>query len=234
MSSRSEDWPVGWKPSGTPSSSMASHTGSSSGSWTWRPLIGLGLPMTATAPSSRTARRLARGERRIVEGDLGGELQARGRVLTVLVRPRVVGARQRVGDARVEIVVHLHLTAARAIEDRDIDAFDVHRLHVRGRVVAARVRNLVMRRPRERATLEILAHGGGVRALGHLADLEVTDADERLVRGVFGAPGERRRERLERLVEVADPEVVGLHRVQIAVHDLEPVLHERSSGWTRS
>src|SRR5205809_62305 len=150
MSSRSEAWPVGWKPTGTPSSSIASHSGSSSGSCTWRPLIGLGLPMTATAPSSRTARR------------------------------------------------------------------------------AARVRNLVMRRPRERATLEILAHGSGVRALGHLADLEVTDADERLVRGVLGAPGERRRERLERLVEVADPEVVGLHRVQIAVHDLEPVLHVRA------
>ncbi len=36
---------------------MAAHRGSICGSWTWRPLIGFGLAMTATAPSSRTARR---------------------------------------------------------------------------------------------------------------------------------------------------------------------------------
>jgi hypothetical protein len=179
------------------------------------------------AELAHRASRLARGEHRIVEGDLGGELQPRGRVLAVLVRPVVVRARQRVGHARVEVVVHLHLTAARAVEDRDVDALDVHRLHVRRRIVTARVRDLVVRRACERAALQFLAHGGGVRPLRHLADLEVADADERLVRRVVGAPREDRRERLERLVEVAHPEVVGLHRVQIAVHDLEPVLHYR-------
>src|SRR6185437_1067541 len=57
MSSRSDDCPVGWKPTGTPSSSMAAHKGSISGSWTWRPLTGFGLPMTATAPGRRGGHR---------------------------------------------------------------------------------------------------------------------------------------------------------------------------------
>src|SRR5262249_51188154 len=61
--------------------------------------------------------------------------------------------------------------------------------------------------------------------LGHLAELEVPDLDEGLVRRVGGATHELRRELFERLVQVAFPQPVGLHRVEIGVHDLEAVLH---------
>src|SRR5947208_1164771 len=70
--------------------------------------------------------------------------------------------------------------------------------------------------------------------LGHLAELEVADLDDGLVRRVGGAAQELRRELLERLVEVALPEAVGLHRVEVRVHDLEAVLHrDSSSRWLR-
>ena len=160
-----------------------------------------------------------------MEGDLRRELQPRGRVLAVVVRPVVVGARERVGHLRIERVVHLDLAAARAVEDRDVDPLDVHGLHVGLGVVAARMRHVVVGRAREGAALEVLADGGRVRPLRNLADLEVADPDERLVRGVGGAADELRREPLEGRVEITLPEAVRLHGVEIAVHDLEPVLH---------
>ena len=165
----------------------------------------------------------------VVERDLGGELQARRLVLAVVVRPVVVRGGERGGDRRVEVVVHEHLAPARAVEHRHVDALDVHGLDVRRRVVAARVRDLVVRRPLEGAPLEILADGGGVRALGHLPDLEIADLDHRLIRRVGRPAPEPGRELLERLGEIALPEAVGLHRVQIRVHDLEVVLHRRAS-----
>src|SRR5439155_22974143 len=82
--------------------------------------------------------------------------------------------------------------------------------------------------------LPILTHYRGAIALGHLAELEVADLDDGLVRRVGGAAQELRRELLERLVEVALPEAVGLHRVEVRVHDLEAVLHrDSSSRWLR-
>jgi hypothetical protein len=55
---------------------------------------------------------------------------------------------------------------------------------------------------------------------------EVADLDDRLVRRVVRAAQELRRERLERRVEIALPETVGLHRVEVAVEHAEPVLHD--------
>ena len=80
----------------------------------------------------------------VVERHLGGELEARRLVLAVVVGPVVVRAGQRGGDRRVEVVVHEHLAPARAVEDRHVDALDVHGLDVRLGVVAARVRDLVV------------------------------------------------------------------------------------------
>src|SRR2546428_453957 len=129
MSSRSDDCPVGWKPTGTPSSSIASQSGSNSGSWMWR------------APD------------------------------------------------RVGVWV-----------------------------------------PGEGAPLEVLADDGRLRPLRHLTDLEVADPDDRLVRCVLRATDELRRERAEWRLQVALPEGVRLHRVEVAVHHPESVLHGFLSG----
>ena len=92
-------------------------------------------------------------------------------------------------------------------------------------VVAARVRRRVVRVAREGPFLEALADERGARPLRELGDLEVADLDHRLVRGIVLAPGEPRRELLEGLVEIPLPEPVGLHRVEVAVEDLEPAFH---------
>src|SRR5205809_7869576 len=94
----------------------------------------------------------------------------------------------------------------------------ISRRDVRLGVVAARVRDLVVRVPGEGAPLEVLADDGRLRPLGHLTDLEVADPDDRLVRRVFRATDERRRERAKRRLQVALPEGVRLHRVEVAVH----------------
>jgi len=109
--------------------------------------------------------------------------------------------------------VHEHLAAARAVEDRHVDALDVHGLDMRLGIVAARVRDVVVRGPREGALVEVLADDGGARPLGHLPELEIADLDDRLIRRVRAAAEELRRELLERLGEVPLPEAVGLHRV---------------------
>ena len=85
--------------------------------------------------------------------------------------------------------MHQHLAAARAVEDGDVDALDVHGLHVGLRVVAARVGDRVVGVAREGAPLEVLADDGRARALGHLAELEVADPDDRLVGRVVRAAG---------------------------------------------
>jgi hypothetical protein len=77
--------------------------------------------------------------------------------------------------------------------------------------------------------VEVLADHRGPRPLGHLPQLEVADLDDRLIRRVRAAAEELRRELLERVGEVPLPETVGLHRVEIRVHDLEAVLHRKSS-----
>src|SRR5262249_49591372 len=73
--------------------------------------------------------------------------------------------------------------------------------------------------------LQILADERRVHAPGHLADLDLADLDDRLVRRVLGAADELGRELLERLLEVALPEAVRLHRVPAVVQNLDPVLH---------
>ena len=136
-----------------------------------------------------------------------------------------MGPRERRRHGGRQLVVHEHLPAARAVEDAHVDAFDVHRLHVRLRVVGSGVRRLVVRMPFEGPLLQIAADDGGVHALRHLGDLDLADLDDRLVRCGRGAADELRREALERLVEVALPQAVGLHRVQIAVENAESLFH---------
>ena len=165
------------------------------------------------------------GARHVVERDLRGEPQPFRRELAVIGGPVVVRAGERRGDVRRQLVVHQHLPAPRAIEDADVDAFDVHGLHVRLRVVGPRVRGLVMRMPLERPVLEIAADHGRVRTLRHLGYLDLPDLDDRLVRRARGAADELRREALERLVEITLPEAVRLHRVQIAVEDAVSLFH---------
>ena len=169
--------------------------------------------------------RLGDRARDVVEGELSGELEPAGIDRAEIPRPVVVGAREGGRYLRVEVVVHQDLAAARAVDDGDVDALDVHGLQVGLRVVAPRVRERVVRVAGERALLKALAHHRRARPLRHLGDLDVADADDGLVGRSLGAPGEAGRELLERLVQVLLPEAVRLHRVQIAVEDPEPVLH---------
>jgi len=165
----------------------------------------------------------------IVEGDLRRELQPLGVIGAEVARPVVVGPGQGRGHLGLEIVVHLHLASARAVDHGHVDALDVHRRHVRLGVVAARVRDLVVRVPGEGAPLKVLADQGTLRPLRHLADLDGPDPDDGLIPCVLRPPDERRREPFERLLEVLLPEPVRLHRVQVAVHHPEAVLHRGSS-----
>ncbi len=169
--------------------------------------------------------RLGDRGRDVLEGELRRELQPPGIVLAEVVGPGVVGVGEGGGHVGVQVVVHQDLTPPRSVEDRHVDAFDVHGLDVRRRIVAARMRDLVVRMTGEGAALEILADDRRARPLAHLADLDVADADDRLVGRVLRPAREPRRERLERRVEVLRPEVVRLHRVQVAVHHPESVLH---------
>src|SRR5215475_2032542 len=226
MSSRSDDWPVGWKPTGTPSSAMASQSGSNSGSWMCRPLIGFGLPMTATAPSSFTARRASFTHSPTSWKASWAANFKRSGLYAQKSRVQLLGTGERGSDLRVELIVHEHLAAAGAVDDGHVDALDVHGAHVSLGVVAPIVGDLVVRAALEGPPLEVLAHHGGMGALGHLCDGEVADLDHRLVGRIVGAAQELRRELLERLVEIALPEPVGLHRMQIAVEHAEPVLHD--------
>ena len=163
--------------------------------------------------------------RDVVEGQLGGELEPRRVDRAEIARPVVVRTRQ--GGRHLRVVVHQHLAPARAVDDGDVDALNVHRLQMRRRVVAARVRHRVVRMAGEGAILQALAHHRRARALRHLGDLEVADRDERLVHRPVGAPREPWRELLERLVQVLLPEAVRLHRVQIAVQNPESIFHGR-------
>src|SRR2546425_11676902 len=156
---------------------------------------------------------------------LSGELQAVGVPGAEVARPVVVGAGECGGHLWLEVVGHEPLAPARAVDDGDVDALDLHRRDVRLGVVAARVRDLVVWVPGEGAPLEVLADDGRLRPLGHLTDLEVADPDDRLVRCVLRATDELRRERAEWRLQVALPEGVRLHRVEVAVHHPESVLH---------
>src|SRR5882724_5921548 len=158
-SSLSEVLPVGWNPIGTSSSSSALHSGSHASSCKCWPLTGFGVPMMASA-------RLFDCRRDAVHRDLGGELQPLRLTLAIVVRPIVVGTRQRRCVVRREVVVHQDLPAARAVHDGNVDALDVHRGQGRVRVEAAPARNLEVWVPRAAPAPQLAAGGGGGRRLG--------------------------------------------------------------------
>ena len=163
----------------------------------------------------------------VVEGELGGELEPARVDGAEIARPVVVGAREGGRYRGVEIVVHQHLAAARAVDHRDVDALDVHGLEMGRRVVAARVRHRVVGMTGEGALLQAPAHHRGARPLRHLGDLHLADLDDGLVGRALRGPGEAGREFPERLLQVLLPEAVRLHGVQVAVEDTESVFHGR-------
>ena len=188
MSSRSDDWPVGWKPTGTPSSSIVSHSGSNDGIVDVPAVDGIRVAdHRDRAQLPHGPARFLGGQDGIVEGDLRGELHALGVVGAEVARPVVVRAGQRRRHLGIEVVVHQDLAAARAVDDGHVDALDVHGLHVRLGVVAPGVRDRVVRVALEGAPLQILADHRGARALGHLGDGQVADLDDGLVRRVLRA-----------------------------------------------
>ena len=154
--------------------------------------------------------------------------------LAIIGGPVVVGPRQRGGIVRREIVMAQDLPPARAVHDGDVDPLDVHRGQGRDRVVAARPRHLEMRMPRPAAAAQLAARHG--RALLHVVrrdrqTLHLHAHDRVGVALVLAAlrkklplPAEKpRRVRPMRPIEVARPEVVGLHHVQIAVENQKTI-----------
>src|SRR5438445_2829643 len=91
------------------------------------PLTGFGVPMMATAPSSLTHRRASS----IAAGMLciatwAANFSRFGCLWQYSCAPFVVGMRQRRRVVRREVVVHQDLPPARAGDDSDVDAFDIH------------------------------------------------------------------------------------------------------------
>ena len=165
-----------------------------------------------------------------MEGELGGELEPARIRRTEIARPVVVGAREGSRHRRIEIVVHQHLAAARAIDHRDVDALDVHGLEMGGCVVAARMGHRVVGMAGEGALLQALADHRAARPLRHLGDLHLADLDDGLVGCALCGTGEAGGELLEGLLQVLLPETVRLHGVQVAVEDTESVFHRGLLG----
>ena len=162
--------------------------------------------------------------------DLRGELQPRRVGPAVVGGPVVVGPRQRRGIVGREIVVAQDLAAARAIHDRDIDPFDVHRRQGRDRVVAARPRHPEMRMSGAAAAPQFAA---GHRRANRVAWAGIASpctsmpmmesvlalSSAALVQGFLLTAEKARRVCPVGAVEPAVPKVIGLHHVEIAIED---------------
>jgi hypothetical protein len=109
--------------------------------------------------------RLFDRRRDAVHRHLGGELQPPRLALAIVVRPIVVGTRERRRVVRREVVVHQDLPPARAVHDGDVDALDIHRGQGRVRIEAAPARDLEVRVPRAAPAPQLAAGGGGGRRL---------------------------------------------------------------------
>ena len=166
----------------------------------------------------------------IVHRDLRGEFEALRVGLAVIGGPVVVGARQCRGVIGRQIVVAQDLPPARPVHDRDVDPLDIHRRQGRGRIVPARPGDLEMRVAGAAAAAQFAAGDRG--ALLHVVrrdrqPLHLHAHDRVGVGLVFRARGERlllaaeeaRRVGLMRADEIARPQIVGLHHVQVAVED---------------
>ena len=174
--------------------------------------------------------RLVDRRRDVVHRDLGGELQPLRPALAIVVRPVVVGARERRRVVRREVVVHEDLPPARAVHDGDVDALDIHRRQGRVGIEAAPARDLEVWVPRAAPAPQLAAGRGGGRRLamgGNRQPLHLHTHDAVGVALVLGAvaellllPAEEpRRARSMGPFEVAGPEIVRLHHVKVAVED---------------
>ena len=166
----------------------------------------------------------------IMHRDLRGELEALRITLAIIVSPIVVRARQCRRVIRREIVVTQDLPPARAVHHGNIDALDIHRRQGRGRIEALRPRDIEMRVTRSAFAPQLTAGGGRPLRLGERRDrqpLHLHASDSVGVAFVLGTLRQRlllsakeaRRVRSMRLVEIAGPQVVRLHHVQITVQN---------------
>ena len=166
----------------------------------------------------------------VVHRDLRGEFEPHRVGLAVIGGPVVIGARQRRGVVGFQIVVAQHLPPARAVHDRDVDPLDIHRSQCRARIEAARPRHLEMRVAGAAAAAQLAARDGGAGLPGMRRDREPLDLHAHDVVGValvvlavvelrLMRTEEARRVLPIRFVEIARPQIVGLHHVEIAVHD---------------
>ena len=171
------------------------------------------------------ATRLRHREIDIVVGQLRRELEALRSMLAELESPLVVRSRERRRIARLQRVVHQHLSPAGAEQDADVNPLDVHRLEMALRIVTPRSRTFEMRVAREGRRLQSRLRPDRFLLHARNPDCEVPENNARLLRWASVASLEARQTIAERVFQVSLPQVVRLHRVQIAIHDLEAVLH---------
>jgi hypothetical protein len=122
------------------------------------------------------------------------------------------------------------LPPARAVHHRDVDPLDIHRRQGRDRVETACPRDIEMRVARA-APASKLTRGGGrslrfaVRRDGEALHLHPHDRVGvalvlRALRQLLLLPAiETRRVCPMGFVEIAGPQIIGLHHVEVAIHD---------------
>ena len=175
----------------------------------------------------------------IVHRDLRGEFEALRVGLAIIGGPVVIGARQCRGVIGGEIVVAQDLPPARPVHDGDVNPLDIHRRQGRRRVEAARPGYLEMRVAGAAAAAQFAAGNRGSALHVVRRDREALHLhphDRVGIRLVFLALGEglllpaekARRVGLMRAVEIARPQIAGLHHVQVAVEDQIAVACHRS------
>ena len=168
--------------------------------------------------------------RHIMHRDLRGEFEPLRVGLAVIGGPVVIGARQCRGVIGREVVVAQDLPPARPVHDRDIDPLDVHRRQGRGRIEAARPGDLEMRVAGAAAAAQFAARnsGPGLHVMRRDRQPLHLHAHDRIGVGlVFLARRQRlllaaeeaRRVGPIGFAQIARPQIVGLHHVQVAVED---------------
>src|SRR5688572_18072443 len=88
-----------------------------------------------------------RCELNVLIGELSRKFQALGVGCAEIAGPVIVGACERIGESRLEIVVHLHVSSPGTEQDRYVDTLDVHRLKLRPGIVAGGRSSGVVRMP---------------------------------------------------------------------------------------
>src|SRR5207248_6455931 len=130
----------------------------------------------------------------------------------------------------VETVHRDEVRAHRAKDDGDVDAFAVHRLQHRQRIVAGQILGRIAIAAGGYVTDArlVLAHAGQAPPLGTVEERREDLAVEAPALEIGAFDGlEARRAIAERRLHVALPEIARLDHVDVAVHHLEAVLGHR-------